>query len=61
MKEWWHRRRLQKWEDRLADRKSWLSRWGFSMRPSQIRKLEVSIKKAQAKVDALRGPEEDES
>lgn len=55
LRSWWARRRLQKWEDRLADRREHLDKWGFGMKPSERRKAQVGIDRAAAKVAAAAG------
>lgn len=49
----WLSHRLQRAEDRLADAKHNLRKWGFANTPSENRKAEARIKSLQAHRDAL--------
>lgn len=47
----WRAHQAQRLRDKLADAESELSRWGFSMKPSQIRKLEARIARLQHRLN----------
>jgi hypothetical protein len=50
-----HARRLRRAEDELADAEYQLREWGFGMRPSQRRRAQERIDKAERKLAALTG------
>jgi hypothetical protein len=61
------RTRLERAVDKRDDRQAYLDKWSFGMLPSEIRRRERGIERAQNKIDRLNPPtpttlpEQDES